>query len=147
MISLGSRHAVGHRRICHGFNEHEDIGGRAAADGTHHVHEAFRNDFCFSQSGEKTEKLRGLFFRDLFSRSNAGDSCTDHGRGVWHAPDGFHRAAELFLKPLMGLARSNGYHQGIRLDNFPDFMDDFRVELGLHRQNKNIGEGSDLRVV
>ena len=47
----------------------------------------------------------------------------------------------------MGLARSNGYHQGIRLDNFPDFMDDFRVELGLHRQNKNIGEGSDLRVV
>ena len=101
----------------------------------------------YNMTGEKTEKLRGLFFRDLFSRSNAGDSCTDHGRGVWHAPDGFHRAAELFLKPLMGLARSNGYHQGIRLDNFPDFMDDFRVELGLHCQNKNIGEGSDLRVV
>ena len=54
--------------------------GTLAGDGTHHVHEAFRNDFCFSQSGEKTEKLGGLFFRDLFSRSNAGDSCTDHGR-------------------------------------------------------------------
>ena len=138
-IGLIPGHSLGDGGVGHGFNQYENIGGRAAADRHHGIHQPLGDDLRFTKAAQHFQHGAEHVRRHLLIGADSGDAFAHHGGGIGHGADDGQGLAEGFRQPGKGFARSDGHDDLAFLHSRSDFLNHFLIELGLYGQHNQIG--------
>ena len=148
LVGHGPGHPALDRGVCHGLDEHKDIGGGAAADRCHDIEEVFTHLLHLAEGPAQAADLFHFLRRDPLVAAGRCHALADQGRCIGHEPHKPDRIApEALLDPGDRPSGRDADKELVRVCLVPDPENDLFQVLGLDSQKDDPGLFDDLRIV